>query len=209
MIRRPLPALPILAGLLVVLPLASARAADSFGNIVMSGSRVRVTVADPESISVTGNRGAEFHAGQRIVGTLAGPPGGLLRVRPDGGPREILLPRSAVGRLEASGGRHSYAGAGALTGAVVCGVTAAIAVSTAVDQESDPGNGLPNGAGMATIAGVGGALVGLGLGALVGSGIHREKWEPAPFWGLSIGAGPEELRVGLAIPLGRPAVRKR
>jgi len=161
------------AALPFVLLLASCEFAHAqpAGMPLEPGVRVRVSilatrVPEPDS--------TRFQSGKRYVGsllryddtTLA-----LSEVTPE-------IPWRIVEKLERSTGRHGSAGKGALIGGLaglVAGVIVGVVASESeADSFFDPAEVYPVGLGL------GGALVGTGLGALIGGRIKHDGWSPVP-----------------------------
>jgi hypothetical protein len=134
---------------------------------VEPGHRVRLTLMpDPGTDRVT-----------QIVGTL-------IRLGPDSiavyDQERLAVVAAALGaarRLEASRGRPSRAGRGALIGLAAGGIAAGLIVCAAEDCSSSGGD---FGGVVVGILGVGGGLAGAGVGALVGAMIRPERWETIP-----------------------------
>jgi hypothetical protein len=139
------------------------------------GARVRLT---------TGAR----QETQQLVGDLLGLDDHSLKLKVDeqSGPRDVLVPRATIVRLERSrarGTRGKGAGIGLLEGAVVGGVLGFAAGGSCHGNEflcfdrsaTVPGLGLFFGA------------VGAGIGALAG---HGERWEDVPADRFRVAIGP-------------------
>jgi hypothetical protein len=128
---------------------------------VAPGARVRVTLID--------------RAQPRIVGTLlALPLAGLeMQAEPDSVARTIA--RLDIARLEISGGMHSRGGRGAARGAAILGglgmAFGLFLTSVVPEVEED--------VALVSVLGVGGALAGAGLGALMAQGQY-ERWSRVP-----------------------------
>jgi hypothetical protein len=128
------------------------------------GARVRLTLLEPPQ--------------KRVVGSLLAIRPDAVEIRPDSLSRTIA--RANIDRLEISRGIKSGSGKGAKYGAIFGGVilgslgifAAAVANSESSEHVS------PVAAGAAY--GLAGAVVGGGLGALIASGSHYEKWEQVP-----------------------------
>ncbi len=110
---------------------------------------------------------------------------------------------ASLSEVAVSRGRHSRTGRGALIGLIsgtVAGVASGLILCVHADCESSGGDF----AGLAAATlGLGGALVGTGLGALIGSFIHTERWESMPLGHLRLGVGPPgSLRIGVVLGPG-------
>lgn len=108
------------------------------------------------------------------VGNLISAGSDSVRLRPQEG-GVVSVPSASVVRVEQSRGRRSNSGKGAVIGAIIGGGTGLILGIAASSEEGsfyEVGAGEVVG-GMAVLA-----AVGAGLGALIGSGSHRERWEP-------------------------------
>jgi hypothetical protein len=135
--------------------------------------RVRVTIlartAAPETLFTS----TGLEPGERIVGRYLFSDRRIFELRDDDRPRTI--PTEAIASVEKSLGRRSSAGRGAFLGAVI-GLVSGVAVGLYIDSTENLGTGTE---GFAPFAlGVGGGLAGCGLGALVGSQVKRDQWQP-------------------------------
>jgi hypothetical protein len=119
------------------------------------GARVRVTLI-------------ERHR-DRIVGTLLGLPPGAIEIE-DSTARSI--PRVDVAKLEISRGMRAHTGSAAAKGAVLLGIVGVAVGAGFGGAIDDPDAPLL----MATVGGLGGALIGGVLGAAIGSS-KTEHWE--------------------------------
>jgi len=152
---------------LLALPLdaeSRARQKEKPPAVVEEGSRVRITLLA---------RKEEPRVGQ----VLALPPGSIVFSTDS---TDTTLSRLDIKRLEVSRGRRSSAGGGAVIGALV-GATlfAIVGLSAATAGATDNGSDDDNPAGVAILFGAGGAVVGGGLGALIGNQFHHEQWDEA------------------------------
>jgi len=137
---------------------------------VHPGMRVRLTFAPDAGTDRT----------TRVVGTL-------MRLGPDSvavyDQERLAVVAAALGaaqRLEASRGRHSRAGRGALLG-LAAGAAAGIGSGLIVcAAEACTSSGGDWGGIVIGVLGLGGALAGTGIGALVGAMIRSERWETVP-----------------------------
>lgn len=128
---------------------------------VSQGARVKVYPAMAGAKSVTGN-----------VADLASD---TLVILPEGGGEGQTFLRRNVRKIEVSQGEKSNVGKGAWIGATAGAVCGAIVGATVEDCDPYCGGALAlMGAGM---FGAGGALVGMGVGAL----IKTERWKEAQF----------------------------
>lgn len=142
------------------------------------GGRVRVTILARASVDSLALRGIE--PGDRIVGTLlaADPHRIALRRGEDLGDT-LAIPRSLIAGFETSTGRHSRAGRGALIG-FLAGAVAGVGFGLYFESSEGTSSSAWPGPNFIPFAfGVGGAIGGLGLGALVGSFFHTDRWRPA------------------------------
>jgi hypothetical protein len=125
-----------------------------------SGVRIRVTTDIPRQ--------------KPWVGTLISAGSDSVRIRPkEGG--VVSVPSASIVRVEQSRGRRSNSGKGAVTGAIIGGGIGLILGIAASSEEADYVEIGPGGVVAATALFAAG---GTGLGALIGSGSHRERWEP-------------------------------
>jgi hypothetical protein len=115
-----------------------------------------------------------------VVGTLIGADADSLRLTTAKDARAMMVPTRSVVRFERSLGLKTATGHGAGVGALVgvlTGLFLGVAASTDNSGWWDIG-----GEEIAT-AGVVVGLAGAGVGALIGSMSHRERWEPVPIPG--------------------------
>jgi len=178
----------LLAGLSLLAVPASAQTNRTFPR---QGERVRVTA--PE------------HQITRLTGTLVGMQADTLLVAT--GSTQRSIPRRLVTRLEVSRGQRSAAGKGALIGlASALGVVGVVGYS-ACSSATSPRSCFESQEGaqyifLATWAasGAAGALV----GALIGGGVRRERWEVVPLVGAAgTGGGFPGLLIGLRVARSR------
>ena len=131
--------------------------------VVAPGDRVRVTTEDWE-----------------LVGTLLAQGDDSLRLQVIGEVTPVSVARSAIKRLEISRGSHSKAGADALiglgAGALVGGAVGAVAGSDLANE--CPGNDC--GHGLVVFGGLLVGVFGAGVGAVIGSFSHSERWDSVP-----------------------------
>jgi len=158
---------------IVLLPLVALLAASA-AHAVEPGDRVRVTIlareAAPDSLFArAGVEPREKYAGSLLFADSLG-----IELRDeDGQAREI--PQEIVALFEESAGRKSSAGRGALLGFLIGGV-GGVAFGIYFEESEGVSN---NERGLYPVGfGLGGALVGCGVGALVGAMIKRERWSP-------------------------------
>ena len=169
-----------LFALLAVAPLSIVTAQET--PLVKPGDRVRVTAPD--------------QALSKYTGTLAGVYGDTLRLD------TLHVPLQSVTRLDVHRGQKSKAGTGALIGAGVgaaAGVITALVVCAEDNRDCEnAGSGLT--AAAALVLGVGGALLGAGLGAVVGSNVKVDRWEEIPLDRLRVSVAPQrDGRFGLGL----------
>jgi hypothetical protein len=153
------------------------------------GSRVRIT-APP--------LGAE-----PLIGTLVGIEPEALLVRREKSDEPMLIPVSSVTRLEASGGRKTQAGRGAMIGAAV-GVMPGLAL-TFGDYNSVTD---PSPAAVAAVGAAGGAA----LGAAIGWAVKSEEWLPAEMPAVAVGIAPLRgggMGVSVRVAWGKGRARVR
>jgi len=127
------------------------------------GDRVRLSV-----VPVAGPT-AEASGPKRLVGSLMRLTADSAAVYDDERAETVAVALDAVRGIEISHGRHGHGGRGALIG-----LAAGLAGGVASESSGGDYKGLAVGA-----LGLGGALVGTGVGALVGSLIRSERWGPA------------------------------
>ena len=128
---------------------------------VEPGARVRVTLIAREPAPVVG----------RVLDLPTDAI--LLSTEPDSLSRTI--PRTAIARLEVHRGTRTNAARGAVLGALILGIPAAYLGAYSAGIREEPG-GLSMAQG-ALVAGGAGALLGAGIGFLVGRSEKHERWE--------------------------------
>lgn len=119
---------------------------------------------------------------------------------------EIAIPRGGLRRLEISSGRRTRTGRGAFFGAVFGAGAGALSGVVACQVSSCEGSsGAFTDTEVAVLAaallGIGGAVVGTGIGAVVGSLTHTDRWRPIAFGRISARASTMDapgLRFGLS-----------
>jgi hypothetical protein len=141
------------------------------------GDRVRVTWLSPNS-----HFGAENEIGTL---TFLTPDSIIITTEEE----NVRIPLREILRVAGSRGMKTRTGKGALIGAFVGaaggGFTALLACSTGCRSSGGDFEGIV----AAGLVGSG-ALVGSGIGAIIGSVIHREAWKPVSLDGLRIGITP-------------------
>jgi len=117
-----------------------------------------------------------------VVGTLISADPDSLQLTTAKETRAMVVRTSSLVRFERSRGLKPATGHGAVIGGLV-GVLTGLALGVAASAEED--NGCCYEVGGAEIAGASAVLglFGAGIGALIGSASHREKWEPVPIPG--------------------------
>ncbi len=162
---------PSMAAILLVL--SGATFGDLFGQeepLVAPGDKVRVSA--PAVVE------------KRMVCTVESLKPDTLALTVEGRDELLALPIAHVTKLEVGRGQKSNAGKGALIGlgvGVVVGVTlgfAACAGETGSPCTNDVGEGSP--AGFAAVLGATGAVLGTGIGALIGLAARTDRWETVP-----------------------------
>ncbi len=160
-----------------LLPVGEARAEPESGRppTITVGSKVRLrapTVVKGRIEGTVSKLGEEF----------------LVVVRPDHGPQTIS--RQAITRLEVSTGRRRQALKGMRNGAVIGGVWMATACGLYADCD---GWASPIAGGA-----LAGALVGVGIGALMKS----DRWQSVPLDRVRVTLTPAPRGVGLVVSIG-------
>jgi hypothetical protein len=180
-----------LAAALVVTMSVEALAQDE--PTVGVGSRVRVSA--PEV------------AGDELIGTVDTVRNDTLVVLA-GDPSVLwIVPFPSIAKLEVSSGKRSHAGRGAGIG-FLAGLVIGGAIGYASGDENCGGSGWGSlcieKSELAVAAGLGFGLVGIGIGALVGSGFEAERWAYVPLENIRVGPAPQ-VTSGLAIWLSWPS----
>jgi hypothetical protein len=113
--------------------------------------------------------------------------------------RHLAIPRTSITGVELGHNRHG-ARTGAIVGGISFGVMGGVMGGLACSTMAwDPESGC--GSGVVLAMAVGSALIGTGLGALIGGLIAPTQWIPVP---------PDELRIALIrLPEGRAGVGLR
>jgi hypothetical protein len=137
---------------------------------------------------------------QTATGTLVRLTRDSITISPRGLRDERAFALASLSEVTVSRGRHSRTGRGALIGlasGTLAGVSSGLFLCGSVDCDSSGGDFT----GIAVVTlGLGGALIGTGLGALIGSFIHTERWESIPLGRFSLGVGPSgSLRVVVSL----------
>jgi hypothetical protein len=145
---------------------------------VAEGTRVRVSIlerrAAPDSLFFVSG----FEPGKRLVGTFVGADSSAITIGDEKG-FERAIPNEIVSQFEVSAGRKSRAGRGAVIG-LIAGTVAGFAIGTYVDEsEGDCGDCFPGDGAYQMGITLGGAILGTGVGALVGALIKTERWRRA------------------------------
>jgi hypothetical protein len=155
-------------GLMLVAGCAAAAAFGCAGVTYLNGSEA----APPEALQ--SGRRVRVHLDQprsKVVGNVVRVSADTLVIVPDEDPRnELALSALNVRRVDISRGQRSRAGRGALVGALggaVLGTAALVYACSDSCIGAVPLLGLPPG----------GALIGAGIGAVIGSLIHTERWQ--------------------------------
>jgi hypothetical protein len=136
--------------------------------------------------------------GKWITGRAAGVTSDSVTIVPNNTPDTLRFAKGELHRLEASQGRKSNAGKGALIGgAVGGGVMLALGIACAADTSE--GDIVGCGGREVAVVTLAGAASGAALGALIGTMSHREKWEAVEL-GPNVSVGLHGRRgVGLTI----------
>ena len=145
---------------------------------VPADTRVRVSIlerkAAPDSVFLASG----FEPGSRLVGTFVGADSTAITIDDEKG-FERTIPHEVVAAFEVSGGTKSHAGRGAVLGLLI-GTVAGFAIGTIVEEsEGDCGDCYPGEGAYQMGITLGGAVLGLGVGAGVGALIRTERWQRA------------------------------
>jgi hypothetical protein len=140
-----------------------------------------------------------------VVGTLLARTDSTLTVVEEKTNALVVIPLSTITAIDQSRGRHGNAGSGAVYG-LFAGTAVGIGAALIVCSGGNCGQGSKEtDYSYATVLGLGlgGALVGTGLGALIGSQTHSEKWSSVPLSGIRVGILPDHagLRIGASVAL--------
>ena len=159
-----------LSAVLLVLPL-TATVAQEAPPPLEPGTRVRVTAPDID----------------KYDGTLQAMRGDTLTVD------TLRIAVASVTRLDVYRGQKSKTGKGALIGAGVGFVAGALTGLALCGERGTPceSDGSDYTAAAAVILGGGGALLGAGIGAVVGSQIKGDRWEEVPLDRLQVSFVPQ------------------
>ena len=136
------------------------------------------------------------------VGTVAALETDRLTVQVEERADALSVPLADVTKLKVRRGQKSNAGKGALIG---LGVGAAAGVITALlscaDSQCDWDNAGDDVTGYtAVVLGAGGALLGAGIGAIIGSSIKTDRWESVPLDNIRVSLTPSTpLGLGVAV----------
>jgi len=113
----------------------------------------------------------------------------------------LSLPTSAIERIELSQGMRSRAGQGAAIGGLIggaVGLGAALVFEAAVVGSAES-SGIGSGLVIIPAFTLGGAALGLGVGAVVGALSRREEWVTASRPRVSVGVAPRKAAAWLAL----------
>ena len=131
----------------------------------------------------------------RIVGWL--PDSLVLRTGDD---LPLVVPVASITRLEVIRGRKSKAETGAIIGGLLLGGTVLIGITMTPSCPPDKWCLGPSAADAALILTPIAVIVGAGIGALIGSGIHGDRWEEVPLDRLRVSFAPQrDGRFGLGL----------
>jgi len=152
-------------------------AAPSVAGAVAPGARIPVTVLERSpALADSVFEKAGVAPSSLVVGRLVA----LNRSMIDLDDEDCIsrtIPREMVAQFEVSSGRRARTGRGAVLGMLV-GLVGGVGVGVYLVESEDFGG---RESGFVPVAlGAGGALAGLGFGALVGSLIHTESWHAQP-----------------------------
>jgi len=157
-----------------------------------------VVDAQQEAPRLDPGQRVRVHEGNRkVVGTLLSVDSAALRVL-TGQTDTAFLKKADVTGVDVSVGQRARTGSGALTGAAVGAVAGALALIVV----AGPDNLSPNEISPAYTVGaaaVGGAALGAAVGAVIGAGLHTDRWEPAVWPTLTFSLGGP---AGRSIALG-------
>lgn len=170
-------------------------AACTAAELPARGTRVRIRLSPPAEPGW-------------LTGEFAGASRDSLLLRLDRSGIESAVPRSSVRALEISRGRHRRTGRGAflgfITGTATGIFTGVVLCQSSQECHDNHGDSLFDGDNTGLVAfvlGIGGAVAGTTIGALVGTFIHSEKWAGTPFVAARPerpGRAPGELRAGVS-----------
>ncbi|HMI31332.1 MAG TPA: hypothetical protein VK527_06300 [Candidatus Limnocylindrales bacterium] len=182
----------IVAMAVVAMSLCGVSSAQANPSLLPLGIRVKVSVSTPPpaSAGLAPDAASEHMLRERIIGTLVNIQDETLIVNEgkDGPRREV--PLASVNRFEVSRGRHSSSGKGALIG-MFAGAAGGVAAGYVVCNHGNCDSSTGDLTGIwASALGLGGALFGAGIGAIIGGVIHTERWEKVSVHDLRVGIGP-------------------
>jgi hypothetical protein len=114
----------------------------------------------------------------------------------DGQPKIVAF--DSIERLELHRGKEGRAGQGAVIGALTGGVGVGLAILAC----DDPGSLVPSCADIAPYLVIGGAALGVLIGAAIGSNVGPDRWEVVPVDRVRLALGPGrsgDMVVGLSV----------
>ncbi len=127
------------------------------------------------------------------IGTVAALETDTLTVKVEERADALYVPLADITKLEVRHGQRSRAGKGALIGLGVgaaAGVTLAFVACAGKECYSDSNDATGV---VALIFGAGGALLGAGIGAIIGSSIKTDRWESVPLDNIRVSLTPSTL----------------
>jgi hypothetical protein len=155
--------------------LAAVGNAQEGSALVPGGSRIRVHTLAPGPMARF--PALEDRPGESFTGTFVGLRPDTLVVDREGDGDRLGIPIASIASLEASLGRHSRAGRGAvigLLGGAAAGVVVGLVVCANGNCES---SGIDDATPIvASVLGLGGAVAGAGIGAGAGAMVKTERW---------------------------------
>ena len=136
-------------------------------------ARVRVTMRSNAAVDDSTFLRAGVTPGSRIVGSYVFSDDRVIELRDSKG-QSRTIPQDVVALFEASRGKKSNAGKGAMIGmlaGIATGVVIGIVLADVEDVDDDYKGAVP------VVFGLGGGVLGAGVGAAIGSAAKTERWD--------------------------------
>jgi hypothetical protein len=151
-----------------------------------AGSRVQVHLADPKP--------------RLVRGSLVGAEADSVRLLSENGRDTLAFSTAELSQIDTTAGRRARTGKGALLGAGI-GAGAGLALAVAATIEGCSGFCTDPSVGEIAAVSLIFAGVGAGVGALIGSATHTDRWVPVSRSPVTIGVAPTVGRRGIGLML--------